>query len=160
MRAVGFSTFGGPEVLEVVDVVVAAPGPGEVRIAVAYAAVNPTDLTTRDGSLAERYRPFPPPWVVGMDASGRIEAVGEGVDRLHVGQAVMTAVSARRPQRGAQCELLLAPAESVVPVPDGVSLPQAATLPMNGLTALQALDLGFEIVGERGLRRVHGAWWR
>jgi NADPH:quinone reductase-like Zn-dependent oxidoreductase len=80
-----------------------------------------------------------------MDAAGTIEAVGEGVERLHVGQAVMAAVSPRRPDGGAQAELLVAPAASVVPIPGGATYQQAATLPMNGLTAklgLQELGLG------------------
>jgi len=70
-----------------------------------------------------------------------IEAVGPGVDRLQVGDAVMAAVSPRRPEGGAQQELLVVPAASVVPIPDGASLVEAATLPMNGLTAMRGLDM-------------------
>jgi NADPH:quinone reductase-like Zn-dependent oxidoreductase len=76
-----------------------------------------------------------------MDAAGTIESVGEGVERMRVGEQVMAAVSPRRPDGGAQAELLVVPAASVVPVPDGVTLAQASTLPMNGLTALLGLDL-------------------
>ena len=64
-----------------------------------------------------------------------------GVDRLAVGDRVMAAVSPRRPDGGAQAELIVVPAASVVAVPDGASLEQAATLPMNGLTALRGLEL-------------------
>lgn len=141
MRAVGIPTFGGLEVLRVVDLPVREPGAGEVRIRVAAAAVNPTDLAVRGGLVADWFTPFTPPYVPGMDAAGTIESVGAGVDRLAVGDVVMTAVSARRPEGGAQIELLLAPAASVVPIPDGVTIEQASTLPMNGLTALEALDL-------------------
>ena len=76
-----------------------------------------------------------------MDAAGTIESVGEGVERLRVGDEVMVAVSPRRPEGGAQVELLVVPQASVVAVPDGVTLGQAATLPMNGLTAKLGLDL-------------------
>lgn len=137
MRAVGIPAPGGPEVLTVIDREVREPGPGEVRIAVRAAAVNPTDVGLRARGGGE----LPAPWTPGMDAAGTVEAVGEGVDRLHVGDRVMAAVSPRRPEGGAQAELLVVPAASVVPIPEGVSLEQAATLPMNGLTALLGLDL-------------------
>jgi NADPH2:quinone reductase len=137
MRAIGITAPGGPEVLEVIDRPAREPGPGEVRIAVAAAAVNPTDI----GGRKAGYGRTPQPWTPGMDAAGVIDAVGEGVDRLKEGQAVMAAVSPRRPEGGAQQELLVAPAASVVGVPDGASLAQASTLPMNGLTALLGLEL-------------------
>lgn len=137
MRAVGITAPGGPEVLQVVEREVRPPGPGEVGILVRAAAVNPTDIGLRQmGDPAH-----PPPWIPGMDAAGVIDQLGEGVDRLRLGQAVMAAVTPRRPEGGAQAELLVAPAASVVPVPVGATLPQAATLPMNGLTALAGLDL-------------------
>jgi NADPH:quinone reductase-like Zn-dependent oxidoreductase len=140
MRAVGITAPGAYDVLSVIDRPVRDPGPGEVRIAVRAAAVNPTDsgLRTRGGGE------LPAPWTPGMDAAGTIESVGEGVERLHVGEQVMAVVSPRRPEGGAQAELLLAPAASVVSIPEGATLEQAATLPMNGLTAelgLEMLDL-------------------
>jgi NADPH:quinone reductase len=76
-----------------------------------------------------------------MDAAGTVESVGAGVEHLAVGDEVMAAVSPRRPEGGAQAELLVVPAASVVPVPKGATLEQAATLPMNGLTALRGLEL-------------------
>ena len=84
---------------------------------------------------------MPPPWVPGMDAAGTVESVGAGVERLAVGDEVMAAVTPRRPEGGAQAELLVVPAASVVPIPAGATLEQAATLPMNGLTALRGLEL-------------------
>jgi NADPH2:quinone reductase len=137
MRAVGITAPGGPEVLSVIDRVVREPGRGEVRIAVKAAAVNPTDigLRTRGGG------DLPAPWTPGMDAAGIVESLGEDVERLRVGEEVMAAVSPRRPEGGAQAELLVVPAASVVPIPDGATLEQASTLPMNGLTALLGLEL-------------------
>jgi NADPH:quinone reductase-like Zn-dependent oxidoreductase len=108
-----------------------------VRLAVAAAAVNPTDIGLRRRGVEG----MPPPWVPGMDAAGVVESVGAGVERLAVGDEVMAAVSPRRPEGGAQAELVVVPAASVVPVPAGVTPEEAATLPMNGLTALHGLDL-------------------
>lgn len=136
MRAIGFDVAGDYDVLKVVDREVRAAGPKEVRIKVAAAAVNPTDILIRqmgNGSL-------PKPWVPGMDAAGVIESVGPEVDRLKVGDKVMTVCTPRRPEGGAQSELLVVPAASVVAIPEGAPLAQASTLPMNGLTAL----LGFQ----------------
>jgi NADPH2:quinone reductase len=137
MRAVGITAPGGPEVLSVFDRGVRAPDRGEVRIAVKAAAVNPTDIGLRTRGAGN----LPAPWTPGMDAAGVVESVGEDVERLGLGEKVMAAVSPRRPEGGAQAELLVVPAASVVPIPDGATLQQAATLPMNGLTALLGLEL-------------------
>ncbi len=138
MRAVVIPQPGDPDVLQVAERSAREPADGEVRIAVKAAAVNPTDI----GLRARGGGPdLDPPWVPGMDAAGVVESVGPGVDRLHVGDEVMAAVSPRRPEGGAQQELLVVPAASVVPIPDGASLIQAATLPMNGLTAMRGLEM-------------------
>src|SRR3954466_14670519 len=130
MRAVAITAPGGTEVLEVIDRDVRPAGAGEARIAGRAAAVNPTDI----GLRARGAEDLEPPWVPGMDAAGVVESVGEGVDRLAPGDDVMAAPPPRRPPGGAQAELVVVPAASVVPVPDGATLAQAATLPMNGLT--------------------------
>ncbi len=124
--------------LEVVDRPVREPGPGEVRISVKAAAVNPTDIGLREYGGGDQ---LPPPWTPGMDAAGVVESSGEGVDRLSVGDQVMAAVAPRRPEGGAQSELIVVPAASVVSIPEGVTLAQAATLPMNGLTAKRGLEM-------------------
>jgi NADPH:quinone reductase len=136
-RAVGIPETGGPEVLQVVDRPVREPRDGEVRIRVRFAAVNPTDLGLRASGDPDN----PPPWTPGMDAAGEIESVGAGVDRLSVGDRVMAVAGPRRPEGGAPCELLVVPAASAVPVPEGTSLEAAATLPMNGLTAIRGLEM-------------------
>jgi NADPH:quinone reductase len=137
MRAVGITAPGGLDMLEVIDRPERVPGPGEVRIAVRAAAVNPTDIGLRQMGSAD----LPAPWTPGMDAAGVIESVGPDVQRLSVGEEVMAAVSPRRPEGGAQVELLVASAASVVPIPTGATHEQASTLPMNGLTALLGLEL-------------------
>jgi NADPH:quinone reductase len=136
-RAVGITRPGGPEVVAVVEREVREPGHGEVRLAVRAAAVNPTDVGLRQRGAAE----LPPPWVPGMDAAGVIESTGDGVRHLAVGDDVMAAVAPRRPEGGAQAELVVVPAASVVAAPEGMTAEQAATLPMNALTALHGLDL-------------------
>jgi len=136
VRAVVITKPGDLDVLEVEDRPARKPGPGEVRIAVKAAAVNPTDI-----GLRQRGGDLPAPWIPGMDAAGLVESVGADVDRLKVGDEVMAVVSPRRPEGGAQQELLVVPEASVVPIPDGATLVEAATLPMNGLTARSGLDL-------------------
>src|SRR4051794_5148423 len=116
MRAVGITQPGGPEVLEVVDREVREPGPGEVRIAVRAAAVNPTDIGMRQFGGGDK---LPAPWTPGMDAAGTVESVGDGVDRLNPGDEVMAAVMPRRAEGGAQAEQIVVPEASVVPIPDG-----------------------------------------
>jgi NADPH2:quinone reductase len=143
MRAVTFSRFGGPEVLEVSPLPEPQPGPGEVRIRVAAATVNPTDISFRIGrqhtisQLAEMG--VQPPFIPGMELAGTVDAVGQGTD-WKIGDRVMAIVNPRRPGGGAQAELVVVPAVSVARVPERTSLEAAATLPMNGLTVRLALD--------------------
>ena len=141
-QAVGISRPGGPEVLSVVDVLVREPRANEVRVAVHAAAISPADIILRQGGIKD----IDPPWIPGMDASGVVESVGGSVNRVAVGSWVMAAVSARRLEGGAQVQFLVIPAASVVPIPPGMSPEEAAVLPMNGLTALSALE-------ELGLKR-------
>jgi NADPH:quinone reductase len=136
-RAVAILEPGGPDVLQVIERDVREPGPGEVRLAVRAAAVNPTDI----GLRARGETTIPPPWIPGMDAAGSVESVGAGVEGLSVGDEVMAVTTPRRADGGAQSELLVVPAASVVPVPVGATIEQAATLPMNGLTAFRGLEL-------------------
>jgi NADPH2:quinone reductase len=141
MRAVGFKRFGGPEVLEVVDLPEPQPGPGEVRIRVAAATVNPTDIGFRSGRQAQQLPPgLQPPYVPGMELAGVVDAVGPGAG-WSPGDRVMAIVNPRRPGGGAQAELVVVPSGSVARVPEGSTLEEAATLPMNGLTVRRALDL-------------------
>jgi NADPH:quinone reductase-like Zn-dependent oxidoreductase len=140
MRAVGVSTWGGPEVLHVVDLPDPEAGPGEVRIRVRAAAINPTDTQLRSGQRAERLKDVPPPHVPGMDAAGVLEQVGEGASTdVRVGERVMAIVLPLGPH-GAYAERVVVPASSVARSPAGASDAEAATLPMNGLTARLALD--------------------
>ncbi|HEV7467701.1 MAG TPA: NADP-dependent oxidoreductase, partial [Candidatus Dormibacteraeota bacterium] len=99
----------------------------------------------RGGARADMLRETPPPYVPGMDAAGVLEQIGDGVSTdLQVGDHVM-AIVLPRGSHGAHSERVVVPAESVARVPAGATDAEAATLPMNGLTARLALDvLGLE----------------
>jgi NADPH:quinone reductase-like Zn-dependent oxidoreductase len=140
-RAVAITEPGGLEVLSVIERDVRDPGDGEVRVAVAAAAVHPSDIAFRERGMGAE---IPPPWVPGWDAAGTVESVGPGVDGAAAGDRVMAVALPRRPEGGAQSELLVVSAASVVPLPEGATFEQASTLPMNGLTTfvgLEQLDL-------------------
>src|SRR4051812_17374955 len=140
MRAVGVTEFGGPEALHLVEVPEEHAGPGEVRLRVTAAAVNPTDTHLVLGAYAGRDPVKQPPWVPGMDAAGVVDEIGEGVDTgLGVGDQAM-AVVVPGGAHGGYRESLVLPADSVVRAPKNASDVEAATLPMNGLTARLALD--------------------
>jgi NADPH:quinone reductase len=133
--------FGGPDTLRVVELPDPVPGPGEVRIRVHAATVNPTDTGLRAGLRAAQLKDVPPPYVPGMDAAGVLDQIGQGVSAdLRAGDHVM-AIVVPRGSHGAYSELLIVPAESVARSPAGASDAEASTLPMNGLTTRLALDL-------------------
>src|SRR4051812_31701570 len=142
MRAAGVTEFGGPEALHLVEVPEEHAGPGEVRLRVTAATVNPTDTYLVLGVYAGRDPVKEPPFVPGMDVAGVVDEIGEGVDRpdLEVGARVMGIVVPSGAHGGYR-ESLVLPADSVVRAPKGASDVEAATLPMNGLTARLSLDL-------------------
>ena len=140
MRGVGVVEFGGPEVLRVVDLPEVHAGAGQVRIRVHAASVNPTDTSTRNGTRAVALREIPPPYIPGMDGAGVIDEIGPGTDTdLALGDAVMAMVIPSG-SHGAYRESIVLSADSVVRAPTNASHVEAATLPMNGLTARQSLD--------------------
>ena len=141
MRAVGVTEFGGPEALHVVDVPPEPLGPGQVRVRVTAAAVSPTDTHLREGAYAGRDPVQEFPYVPGMDAAGVLAEIGPDTDTdLRVGNRVM-AIVVPSGAHGAYREDLVLPAGSVTRSPEGSTDAEAATLPMNGLTARLALDL-------------------
>lgn len=135
-RAVSYSGIGGPDVISIIERSVRAPAAREVRLRVHAAAVNPTDIAWRDPGRPDGQWPLTP----GMDAAGVVEAIGPDVMRLSVGDKVMAAVLPGGPDGGAQASYVVVPEASVVTIPADTSITEAATLPMNGLTALCALD--------------------
>ena len=141
MRAVGLNKHGGPEVLEVIDLPEVHAGPGQVRLRVFAATVNPTDVMTRNGSRAEQQKADPPPYVPGMDVAGIVDEVGDNNSTgVKIGDAVMGMVVTKGSHGGYREQIVL-DARSVVAAPAGTTHVEAATLPMNGLTARRSLDL-------------------
>ncbi|MFF1922875.1 NADP-dependent oxidoreductase [Streptomyces sp. NPDC058221] len=142
MRAVVVRTVGGPEALDVVDVPMPVPGAGQVRIRVEAAAVNPVDLATRSGDLV-RAGLMAPGEVIGMgwDVAGRIDEVGSGVTAFAPGDPVIGVRDRLDVPLGAYAEFVVLDTGAVAAAPSRRSAVEAATLPLNGLTALQSLDL-------------------
>ncbi|MEL7398456.1 MAG: alcohol dehydrogenase catalytic domain-containing protein, partial [Pseudomonadota bacterium] len=116
---------GGPEQFKLVDLEVAEPGAGEVRIAHKAIGLNFIDVYQRTGLY-----PLQLPHAMGMEAAGVIEAVGEGVTHLKVGDR---AAYASNPP-GAYAEARVMPAAQVCPLPDGISFEEGAAMMLKGLT--------------------------
>ena len=134
MRAAVVTRTGGPEVFEIRDEPVPVPGAGEVQIRVAYAGLNFSEVYARRGQTPG----FTPPFVPGLEVSGHVSAVGDGVEGLPVGTPV-----AALPRRGGYAEYVVCPAERVFTVGDGqfgndadpTVLRQAAAVPTTVATA-------------------------
>lgn len=135
MRAVQITETGGPEVMQVIDAPVPEPGPGQVRIEVAAAGLNFIDTYFRSGTY-----PGPLPMGIGHECAGTVTAVGDEVDGLSVGDAVVTAGT-----KGAYAEQCIAPAVQVFTLPDGIDLEVAAAAALQGLTAHYLVRSTFEL---------------
>jgi NADPH2:quinone reductase len=125
-RAICIEQSGGPEQLKLVSVSVGEPGPGEVRIRHRAVGLNFIDVYQRSGLY-----PLPMPLQLGMEAAGVIEAVGEGVTHLQVGDR---AAYASQPP-GSYCDLRVMPAKCVCKLPDAISFETGAAMMLKGLTA-------------------------
>ncbi len=138
MRAVGIEAFGGREQLKQLDLPVPEPGPGEVRLAVRAAGVNPVDWKIREGWLKDFF-PYEFPIVPGWDAAGTIDAAGEEVSELRPGDEVYA--YCRKPviQWGAYAEYIVLPASHVAAKPRALSMVEAGAVPLAALTAMQSL---------------------
>jgi NADPH:quinone reductase len=132
-RVIGVAEYGGAEVLRPEEVELAAPGAGEALVAVRRIGVNFMDVATRRGHNPTAA----PPLVPGVEGTGVIEALGDGVEDLEVGQRV-----AWYYVPGSYADRLIAPADALVPVPDEVDDDLAAALLMQGLTAKHLAELG------------------
>ncbi|GGV22829.1 NADPH:quinone reductase [Streptomyces filipinensis] len=153
MRAITQKSFGGPEVLELIDdAPEPVPGPTQVLVRVRATSVNPVELFVRSGA-------FPllgePPFVLGWDVSGVVEQVDPGVHRFKVGDEVY-GMPYFPAAAGANAEYLVAPARQLARKPVGISHEEAAALPLVGLTAWHALvEIAQLRPGQRVL--IHGA---
>jgi NADPH:quinone reductase-like Zn-dependent oxidoreductase len=136
VRAYVLTRYGGPDAMELRDVIEPHPGPGEVRIRVAAAGLNPVDYKLRQGKLRviSRYRL---PVVAGCEVAGTVDAVGPGAGRFAVGDRVYARVD--KATLGAFAEFVCVQQELVALMPASLGFAEAASLPLAGLTALQAL---------------------
>jgi NADPH:quinone reductase-like Zn-dependent oxidoreductase len=140
-RAAVVRTPGGPDSIEILDVPLAEPGPGQVRVAVAAATVNPVDLAVANGV----YHQFglihqPERTGLGWEFAGTVDAVGSDVD-VSLGTKVAGLIVGFDRDFGTYAEQLVVSAADIATVPDGLDLIKAATVPLNGLAAAQILDL-------------------
>ncbi len=136
MKAVRFHEYGGPDVLRYEEVEEPVPGAGQVRVRVAATTFNGVDGNIRAGFM-QGPMPLTLPHIPGLDVAGTIDALGEGVSGLQVGDQVVGFLPFV--QDGASAQYVLAPAESLAPAPMSIPLADAAALPLVGLTAWQAL---------------------
>ncbi|WP_460724432.1 NADP-dependent oxidoreductase [Nocardia heshunensis] len=136
MKRIQYHRYGGPEVMRLEDFEPSRPGAGEVLIRVRAAAANPMDWKIRSGQMRlVTGRRFPRG--MGHDFAGVVEAVGEGVTRLEIGDEVLGAAPIGTP--GAFAEMALANERGVVAKPAELSFEAAAAIPTVGVTAYQAL---------------------
>ncbi|MCX4703965.1 NADP-dependent oxidoreductase [Streptomyces sp. NBC_01352] len=147
MKAILFDRFGGTEVLREADIEVPQPGPGQVRVRVKAAGLNALDGKIRSGTL-EAVFPTPLPSVPGGELAGVVDALGEGVQDVQVGDEVLG-----WSDTGSYAQYALA--TTVAPKPAGLDWQHAVALPVAGTTAERVLDLLGVVAGETVL--MHGA---
>lgn len=136
MRGYVLTRYGGPDAMQLRDVPEPPPGPGDLRIRVAAAGLNPVDYKIRQGAL----RPINHlhlPVVTGCELAGTVDAVGPGPSRFAVGDRVYARVDKAR--LGAFAEFVCVQQDLVAAMPASLGFAEAAGLPLAGLTALQAL---------------------
>lgn len=150
MKAFYATAFGGPDVMRFGDLPDPSPSAGQLRVAVHAASINPVDWKLRQGMarLVPGQR-FPRPF--GTDYSGVVEALGEGVTGLAVGDRVYGIVVTAFGHPGSHAERLTVAAKGVRRMPTGLSFVEAAALPVAALTALNGLRLAGERAGKRVL---------
>ncbi|MFE2213669.1 NADP-dependent oxidoreductase [Streptomyces canus] len=136
MRAAVVRTFGGPEAVEVVESELPEPGARQVRIKVAGAALNPVDLGVRAGFFGGAGKPIG----LGWDVAGTVDAVGVATV-WSVGDEVVALHGGVAKTLGTHAEYVVVDTDAVAKAPVTVDAVHAATLPLNALTAVQALDL-------------------
>jgi NADPH:quinone reductase-like Zn-dependent oxidoreductase len=130
MQGIQFTRFGGPDVLELVELPDPEPGPGQIRIAVRAAGVNPIDWKIRSGAMGGDL-----PKRTGQEVAGVVDKLGDGVRGVEVGEAVFGGAAGG----GGAAELALV--ENYARVPDALDFAGAAALPVAVETAVRTLDL-------------------
>ena len=156
MKAVTFSTFGGEDVIDITDVPVPEPETGQVRVKVRAAAVHPVDIAIRSGDFSA-LMPDRPSFVPGWDLAGTVDAVGSGVSTLRPGDAVVGLSVWFDGFAGTHAEYAVLDADALASAPRGASWADAASLPLNAMTADQALSRLHEDAGTIAIIGAAGA---
>ena len=151
MRAISYRRSGGPDVLELLDLPVPDPGPGEVRVRVAFSGVNPTDWKSRSAA-----QPGPEGQVPNQDGAGTVEAVGQGVDPVLVGQRVWIWEAAWQRRWGTAAEHTVVPARHVVLLGPDPSFELGAALGIPFLTAHRCLTVAESLPDRLGAGALTG----
>jgi NADPH:quinone reductase len=170
MKAAYFETTGGPEVLQYGELPTPSPKPGEVRVRVVAASVNPIDVYFRSGMVKAN---LPLPFIPGCDLAGTVDAIGEGVTTVRVGERVWGSNQGLLGRQGTSAEFACVEERWLYPTPANVSDDDAAAVSLVGITAhlglfhrtnLQANETVFVNGGTGGvgsmvvqLAKVHGA---
>jgi NADPH2:quinone reductase len=149
MKSVVYSRTGDLSVLQLVDRNLTEPGPGEVRVHIVVSGVNPTDWKSRLGSGDGAAPPFPEV-TPNQDGAGVVDALGEGVENLAVGDRVWVYLTGHQRPTGTAQEYTNLPADRVVRLPAGTSFDVGASLGVPAMTAHRALT-----VSEDGPKRLH-----
>jgi len=144
MKAIIINSYGGPDVLELVDIAAPQPEPGDVLVRVAAAAVNPADGKWRSG-MFDAFTPIRFPHVLGYDIAGEVVS-GEG---FAPGAHVFGMLDPFT--KGGYAELVAVSADKLALVPDGVDMPTAAAVPTAGLTGLQMVEKGLDLQPRQSL---------
>lgn len=137
MKAIQINDYGAPNVLVEVEVPTPVPGPDQVRLRIRASAVNPGDTKWRQGMHKDIF-PIDMPQILGHDVAGEIDAVGDGVTSLAVGDRVLTMLPPTT--QGGYAEYAVAPEADFAHIPAGLDYPMAAAIPAAGLTGWQLVN--------------------
>jgi NADPH:quinone reductase len=144
-KIVRIHQLGGPEVLQLEEAEIGAPGAGEVRLAVEAIGLNRAEAMFRRGNYPQKPQL---PTLIGYEGVGRIEAIGPGVQGFEVGQRVCVVPNTRQGEYGLYAQKALVPVRSLLPAPPGLTPVQAASIWMQYCTALAIIEVGHATVGD------------
>jgi len=142
MKAIVLNEYGDSSHLKLTEIPEPKPGAGEIKVKVAAAGLNPIDWKLRGGDY-KAFMPIEFPFVPGVDVSGQVVELGPGVTRFKVDDRVLGFV-----KRG-YAEFVTAPAEAWAPIPKGMSLEDAAIIPLAALTGAQLVEEAANVQGEQ-----------
>ena len=145
VKVVRVHTPGGPEALKIEDLQVGDPGPGEARVKIDAIGLNRSEAIFREGRYIQ-----PPgyPTLIGYEASGVVEAVGEGVANVAVGQRVSVLPMFQQGKYGVYAEAAIVPARALLPAPEGLSQIESAAIWMQYFTAMAVTEFGKAGMGD------------